>query len=92
VQVLISEIDFINKLKGDQNKQPLPVEGDHLTSFRRALYPSRDLPAGTKLTELDLVSMRPNHGISASFYEELLGRTTNQELMKHQKLTLEMFD
>lgn len=79
-------------LNGDEVKKPLEVEGEHVTSFRRAVYPVQDLPEGTILTEENLTTLRPNHGIDARDYYKVLGRKTKIALKRHQKLNWEILD
>src|SRR5690606_30700050 len=42
---LIEGVRDIVKLKGKHQKEPLSVEGDHPISFRRGVYPQKDLKA-----------------------------------------------
>lgn len=85
---LITEIKLIRDLQGDPIKKPVKIELDHghEISFRRAVYPSRDIKAGEKLTEENLTVLRPNHGIDARDYSKLLGKTARKDLTEHQKL------
>ena len=92
VRNLINTIYRINELKGDNKKRPLPVEGDHVISFRRAVYPNRDIPKGTVIAENDLIILRPDHGISACNYYQLIGKKTTIDLKKHQMLDINMFN
>ena len=45
VKSLITEIKLINQLQGKKEKKPLDIEleNGHDTSFRRAVYPSRNI-------------------------------------------------
>ncbi|HNB52119.1 MAG TPA: N-acetylneuraminate synthase family protein [Anaerolineales bacterium] len=86
VQTLQKELLAIRELRGDGVKVPLECETDHRISFRRAIYPARDLPAGTQLTDEDLTCLRPNHGIDAREYWNVLGKFTTVPLKAHQKL------
>lgn len=89
---LIEKIKLINELKGNKDKQPLPVEGDHPTTFRRAVYPIKDLKKGTVITENDITVLRPNHGIDAREFDNLLGKKLRVDVKEHQKLSWELFD
>ncbi len=91
VHQLIKDIKNIKLLKGHPLKKPLPVEGDHVTSFRRAVYPLIDIEAGTILEEKHLTTLRPNHGIDARDFEKVIGKKCNRSLKKHQKLLWEHF-
>ena len=88
VKSLISEIKLINQLRGKKEKTPLDIEikNGHVTSFRRAVYPSKDIQKGETLSEENLTVLRPNHGIDARDMENLIGKKTNRNLKKHEKL------
>lgn len=74
VHELQRRLAAIRELRGDAEKQPLPVEGDHVVTFRRAVYSVRDLPAGARLTAADLTVLRPNHGIDARDFDRVVGK------------------
>jgi N-acetylneuraminate synthase/N,N'-diacetyllegionaminate synthase len=76
---------------GDANKMPLPIELDngHVQSFRRAIYPRRDIEAGEVLGAHNLTVLRPNKGIDARFFEELMGKKAQKLLKKHEALQWE---
>ncbi len=88
VNDLIAEIRLIRRYQGDPVKKPtsIEVENGHVESFRRAVYPSRDIEAGEELTEENLTVLRPNHGIDARDYEKGIGKKAKIRLVKHQKL------
>lgn len=89
---LIEEIKIIKQLKGDETKRPLEVEGDHVISFRRAVYPKVDIPSSTVISEEHLTILRPNHGIPANDFEKVIGRTTKKDLKKFEKLDWKYFE
>jgi len=88
VQELIRKIELINTLKGSSEKKPLPIEIDngHLISFRRAIYPSRDIKSGEILTEDNLTVLRPAHGLDPREWENILGKKVKTDLLKGQKI------
>lgn len=92
VKELIDTIQSIKRLQGSSDKQPLAIEGDHITSFRRAVYPTRDISEGAVISEEDLTTLRPNVGISAVDYFKLIGGTVKMDLKKHQKLDWKFFE
>ncbi|MEL6721581.1 MAG: N-acetylneuraminate synthase family protein, partial [Bacteroidota bacterium] len=94
VKNLIKEIQLINTYKGNAIKQPLPIEIDnqHEVTFRRAVYPARDLSKGTVLTASDLVTLRPNHGIDARDFHKLIGKKLKMDVKAHQKLEWEILE
>lgn len=89
---LIEDIKVIEQLKGDQLKQPLAVEGDHVVTFRRSVYPKQDLAAGTVVKADDLITLRPNTGIDAREFDQLVGKRLLVDVKQHQKLKWEYFE
>ncbi|MEI6820225.1 MAG: N-acetylneuraminate synthase family protein [Verrucomicrobiota bacterium] len=85
---LVRALDEISVLKGVPEKRPLPIEieNNHLDSFRRAVYPARAIEIGEVLTEHNLCVLRPNHGIDAREYYQLLGRRARRRLLRHEQL------
>ena len=88
IKELITEISLIKDFQGDGNKKPvaIEIENGHVDSFRRAVYPIKDLKKGTVITEQDLTVLRPNHGIDARDFYKLIGKTINTDIQMHQKL------
>lgn len=93
VQALIEKIKLIRLLQGNNRKDVLPLEIDnqHPVSFRRAVYPVIDIPSGTILTESMLTVLRPNVGIDAREFSQVLGKKTKVALKKHQALSWDFF-
>ena len=86
VQQLIMDIKNIISLRGNANKIPLPIEGEHPITFRRAVYPKHDIAAGTVLEAKHLTTLRPLHGIDARSFDEVVGKKTLRALKAHEKL------
>jgi len=85
---LREKIKSIKALQGQPTKQPLPIEieNGHDLSFRRAVYPSKDIDKGEILDESNLTVLRPLSGIDARDYHKLIGRRILRDVKKHQKL------
>lgn len=81
---------IIGELKGSSEKAAQSVEGDHLITFRRAVYLATDLKAGSVLTADNLVYLRPNHGIDARDYRKVIGKTLAKDVKAHEKLDWEI--
>lgn len=94
VHDLIRDIQVINELRGTGEKKPVAIEleNGHVESFRRAVYPATDLPAGTVLTEEHLITLRPNHGIDARDFDRILGRKLKADVKAFQKLNWDLLD
>lgn len=91
VAELISEIQIISKLKGNMLKQPVEVEiqNAHIDSFRRAVYPSIDIKKGEIFSEENLTVLRPNHGVDAREFENLIGKIAIRNYKMHEAMNLE---
>ena len=91
---LIQVLDQINTLQGTPQKQPLPIEimNDHTRSFRRAVYPSRDIDPGEVIDAGNICVLRPNQGIDARHYDRLLGRMAKRPLRRHEPLDWQDFE
>ena len=90
---LISEIKTIYTLQGNGNKEPTPSELDnkHEQSFRRALFMKSNIKKNQIITEDDIISLRPCHGIPANFLNELIGKKANRNITKLEKLDWSFF-
>lgn len=84
----------IVSLLGDGEKRPMKseVESGHRVSFRRALYPLRDICSGETIKESDLVALRPMHGICASKLNEIVGKKTCKPIPKLSPLNFDFFE
>jgi sialic acid synthase SpsE/spore coat polysaccharide biosynthesis protein SpsF (cytidylyltransferase family) len=85
---LIEYIKMVNVLKGNSVKQPvqIEIENGHVESFRRAVYPARDINKGQIISSDDLVILRPSHGISSRYFESLIGTKATRELKQYEKI------
>jgi len=87
---LRNKIQRIKMLQGNYKKEPAKseIESGHITSFRRAVYPKKDIKQGELLSESNLTILRPNHGIDAREFFKLIGKRAKTDLIKHQKLDI----
>lgn len=76
---------------GVKRAMPAELESGHVETFRRALYPARDLPRGHLMQEADLVALRPNEGLDAREFDKLVGRRTLRDLKAATPLTWDDF-
>jgi N-acetylneuraminate synthase/N,N'-diacetyllegionaminate synthase len=64
----------------------------HQKSFRKAVYLRRDLPSGHRITEADLITLRPCEGINAQAYFDLIGKVTSCMVAELEPLAWSMFE
>jgi len=93
IHLLIEKIQKIKKLQGGFDKIPTrsEIESNHVISFRRGVYPTRNLEAGEVIREEDLVTLRPCTGISAEFFFKIVGKKLLVNVKKGQTLSMEYF-
>jgi len=94
VQRTLERMRRITTLKGGSVKMLTPSEKEagHQVSFRRGIYASRDICAGETFTSDNTTVLRPNHGVCASRYDEILGKKARREFSAHQAIQEEDFD
>ncbi len=88
IKHLIMGMKYIREIQGVSGKQPTnsEIETNHTVSFRRAVYPLRDLPKGTVIDENDITVLRPNHGIDARDFDKVVGQTVQKDLRALEKM------
>ncbi len=91
VQALKVQTEEITALLGRRDKQPTlgEIKTDHVISFRRALYCRRPLKAGEVIRAEDLVALRPNHGIDARKFKDVVGKRAARDLQAFEALEIE---
>ena len=72
---MMRQIRLVESALGDGIKRPAACERDTAEVARRSVVAARDLPAGTRLTALDLAIKRPGTGIGPRHHTTLAGRT-----------------
>ena len=87
---LIKDLKRIRNLLGTNIKKPTAseIKSKHLISFRRGVYLNKDLKKGSKIRESDIVCLRPNIGVDAKNYRNIIGRKVKRNIKKLEKLTI----
>ncbi|MFC2062225.1 N-acetylneuraminate synthase family protein [Elusimicrobiota bacterium] len=94
IRELIDKIVEMDVFRGGYEKKPVrsEIESGHLDSFRRAVYPAKDIAKGTVISEEHLTTLRPNRGIDARNYFDLVGKKIKIDLKKYQQLEKDYFE
>jgi len=58
--------------------------------FSRSLYVVNDIKSGEVITESNVRSIRPGYGLHPKYYKDILGKRVTKDLMKGERLSLEM--
>ena len=83
-----------NLILGSEVKKPVKhIEtSDRIREFRRACYLIKDVNKGQIITQDLLTTLRPNIGIGANDYFNLIGCEANSDLKKLQILDWKYFN
>jgi N-acetylneuraminate synthase/N,N'-diacetyllegionaminate synthase len=90
---LIKNINVIKKLLGDGIKRPMKseIENGHLTSFRRAIYPIRNISKNETVTLNDFIALRPENGLPATEINNIIGKKANRDLSELESISISDF-
>lgn len=92
VRTFRKNIDFINRLKGKMNKQPLICESSARKEARRSIVAICDIKKGEKISFEMLTFKRPAHGISPAEIDSVLGKTAKCDILEDTLLDYNMLD
>ncbi len=86
---LINDVKRTQEMLGDKNKLPVDeIETpERIKEFRRACYFKKNMSAGDIITEENMTTLRPNKGIDARRYFDLLGKRVNKEIKAGQSFS-----
>lgn len=83
----VEHIRNTEKLLGNGRKKPTAKERTIMQQVRRSILATRDLKAGTILTEKDICIKRPGTGIAPEFMSFLPGRELKRDIEKEEPIT-----
>jgi sialic acid synthase SpsE len=86
---LVKSLKRVNRMLGTGVKQPSAAEMDMKVKMRRGIYARNAVTAGTVLSDNDLICIRPENGLPASEYENIVGRKLKNGLAGLQAIRLE---
>lgn len=80
-----------NKLflgKQEKSPQPSEIQNNHLSTFRRAVYPKNNIKKGMIIKKEDLCTLRPYVGTCASDFDKVVGSVALKNLEPLQILNI----
>ena len=94
IDLLVNKIKRADSIFGSNIKAPTTseLENNHLITFRRAIYPNRDIQMGEKISHNDLIALRPNNGIDARDGEKIIGKNAKKNIKMLSLLNFDMFE
>ena len=86
----ISNFERVIEISGSEEKKVLDCELIPRREASRSLVLTKDMIAGERITEKDVMAKRPGTGISPKYMDIVLGRCVNQDLKEDTVLTWDM--
>jgi N-acetylneuraminate synthase len=87
LKIMVQAIRNVELAMGTGEKVPTKVEMENRLIVRKSIHTARSLPKGHIITEADLIMKRPGNGISPMLVDKIIGKITNQKLLKDHLLT-----
>ncbi len=87
---LIADIKKMSLLFGSFDKKPTKTEisSGHIISFRRAVYSTKLLKSGERLSNSNLICLRPNLGLDPRNFKKKLGKKIKKNILPLQRILL----
>ncbi len=90
VLIFRANINFLSKINGMKNKQPLICESSARRESRRSIVAARDIKRGEVITEDILMFKRPGSGISPARIDDVLGKKAIVDIPEDTLLDFDM--
>lgn len=90
VLIFRTNINFLSKIRGMKNKQPLICESSARRGARRSIVVTKDIKKGEVITEDILTFKRPGTGISPAKIDEVLGKKAVKDIPEDTLLDFDM--
>tara|TARA_Y100001970_G_scaffold294060_1_gene446382 strand:- start:6638 stop:7660 length:1023 start_codon:yes stop_codon:yes gene_type:complete len=88
---MILSIRNIEKAFGTGIKQASSSELPNIVIARKSIFYNSELSIGSKISDSDIISLRPGDGISPMLWNEIIGKTLKVNVKKFQKVSKDDF-
>ena len=85
-------VNFLSKINGMKNKQPLICESSSRRQARRSIVAARDISKGEIISENDLTFKRPGTGIYPSEIDNVVGKTAKVDISEDVLIDFDMLE
>lgn len=85
---VINGIKFSQKTLGKKEKKCTASEKKNKRVVRKSIYAFKDIKKGEIFNEKNLITLRPDNGVSASEWENVIGKKSKFYFKKNQKIKL----
>ncbi len=89
---MVAKIRMVEAALGNGVKVPASCEASNRVIARRSLVAAVAIPAGTILRENMIACKRPGNGISAKFYDDVVGRRVRKNIQAGEVIDREAFN
>ena len=79
---VINGIKFMKHAAGNEIKKCTISENKNKNLVRKSIYALKDIKKGEKFSEQNLVTLRPDKGISAMFWKKVIGKKAKKNFKK----------
>ena len=83
---MIKSIRNVENSLGSEIKTITTSESKNLKKIRKSIYANKEITKGEKFTSENLIIKRPADGISPKNWDNLIGKISNKNYRKHQKI------
>ncbi len=90
VKKLVSRIEELLKIYGEEHKKVVDVEEDSRRYARRSIVASRNIKAGEEIKADMITVKRPGTGISPVFWNDVIGSKAKRDICEDEILTWDM--
>ena len=85
-------VNFISKINGRKNKQPLICESSARKEARRSIVAKTDIKKGDVISKSNITFKRPGTGISPGEVDEVLGKVASKDISEDTLIDFEMLE
>lgn len=90
-KMLVENIRIAEKTQGKIHYGPTKDEKDSLV-FRRSIFAIKDITSGEFLTEENVRSIRPGHGLKPKYLNSIIGKRARKNIKKGTPLNLNLIE
>ena len=92
VAIFRKNVEFLSKLNGSMNKQPLICESSARREARRSVVAKKDIKKGEIISKSHITFKRPGTGISPADIDDVLGKTAKMDICEDALIDFEMLE
>ncbi|WP_405304233.1 N-acetylneuraminate synthase family protein [Methanobrevibacter sp.] len=85
-------VEFLSKINGSSNKQPLICESSARRETRRSIVAKRNIKKGETISSADITFKRPGTGISPAEMDNIVGKTAKVDICEDTLIDFQMFE